>query len=107
LARLREVAQANIALLKQFMERHRSTLGWIPPEGGTVAFPWLRDGRDSRPICEALASEGVLVAPGDCFGLPEHFRIGVGAQATGFQEALDVTSRVFSRWSEPVWIFVC
>jgi len=82
--------------LKQFMDRHRSTLGWIPPEGGTVAFPWLLDGRDSRPMCQALAREGVLVAPGDCFGLPEHFRIGVGAQATGFQEALDVTSRVFT-----------
>ena len=96
LARLREVAQANVALLQQFMERHRSTLGWIPPEGGTVAFPWRLDGRDSRPICQALAREGVLVAPGDCFGLSAHFRIGVGAQATGFQEALDATSRVFT-----------
>jgi aspartate/methionine/tyrosine aminotransferase len=96
LARLREVAQANLALLKQFMERHRSVLGWIPPAGGTVAFPWLLDGRDSRPICRALSREGVLVAPGDCFGLPEHFRIGVGAEATGFKEALDVTSRVFA-----------
>ena len=94
LARLREVAQVNVALLQQFMERQRSTLGWIPPAGGTVAFPWLLDGRDSRPICQALAREGVLVAPGDCFGLPEHFRIGVGAQATGFQEALEVASRV-------------
>jgi aspartate/methionine/tyrosine aminotransferase len=96
LARLREVAQTNFTLLKQFMERYRGTLGWIPPEGGTVAFPWLLDGRDSRPICQALAHEGVLVAPGDCFGLPEHFRIGIGAQATEFQDALDVASRLFT-----------
>jgi aspartate/methionine/tyrosine aminotransferase len=96
LARLREVAQANFGLLKQFMERQRGSLGWTPPEGGTVAFPWLLDGRDSRPMCQALAREGVLVAPGDCFGLPDHFRIGVGAQAAGFQDALDVASRVFT-----------
>jgi aspartate/methionine/tyrosine aminotransferase len=96
LARLREVAQTNLALLKQFMERHRGILGWIPPEGGTVAFPWLLDGADSRPICQALAREGVLVAPGDCFGFPQHFRIGVGAQATEFQDALDIASRVFA-----------
>ena len=96
LARLREVAQNNLVLLKQFMERHCDTLGWIPPDGGKVAFPWLLGGRDSRPICQALAREGVLVAPGDCFGLPEHFRIGVGAQATEFQDALDVASRVFT-----------
>ena len=97
LARLRAVAQANLALLREFMQRQHGTLGWIPPQGGTVAFPWLLDGRDSRPICQALAREGVLVAPGDCFGLPEHFRIGIGAQATGFQEALDAASRVFTR----------
>jgi aspartate/methionine/tyrosine aminotransferase len=96
LARLREVAQANFGLLRQFMEHHRGTFDWTPPNGGTVAFPWLIDGRDSRPICQVLAREGVLVAPGDCFGLPEHFRIGVGAQATGFQDALDVASRVFT-----------
>jgi aspartate/methionine/tyrosine aminotransferase len=96
LARLREVSRANLGLLKQFMGHHRGTLGWTPPRGGTVAFPWRLDGRDSRPLCQALAREGVLVAPGDCFGLPEHFRIGVGAQATGFQDALDVASRVFT-----------
>jgi|HubBroStandDraft_1064217.scaffolds.fasta_scaffold06828_2 aspartate/methionine/tyrosine aminotransferase len=101
LGRLKEVAQANFALLKQFMGRHRDTLGWIPPKGGTVAFPWLLDGRDSRPICQALAGEGVLVAPGDCFGLPEHFRLGVGAQATGFQDALDIASRVLSATAVP------
>jgi aspartate/methionine/tyrosine aminotransferase len=97
LGRLKQVAQANCDLLKQFMTRHRDTLGWIPPKGGTVAFPWLLDGRDSRPLCHALAREGVLVAPGDCFGLPEHFRLGVGAQATGFQEALDIASRVLKK----------
>jgi aspartate/methionine/tyrosine aminotransferase len=101
LGRLKEVAQANFAMLKQFMGRHSDTLGWIPPKGGTVAFPWLLDGRDSRPICHALAREGVLVAPGDCFGLAEHFRLGVGAQATGFQDALDIASRVLSATRSP------
>jgi aspartate/methionine/tyrosine aminotransferase len=96
ISHLREVAQANFALLEQFMQRHRSTLGWIPPGGGTVSFPWLLDGRDSRPICQALAREGVLVAPGDCFGVAEHFRIGLGAHATGFEEALEIASRVFT-----------
>ena len=41
-------------------------------------------------MCEVLAREGVLVAPGDCFEAPTHFRIGFGAQASGFQEALDI-----------------
>jgi hypothetical protein len=61
LQRLRQVARANLVLLARFMEENRSVLGWAPPAGGTTCFPWLRDGSDSRPVCEALAKAGVLV----------------------------------------------
>jgi hypothetical protein len=60
-----------------------------------VAFPWWLDGRDARPMCEALAREGALTAPRECFDASEHFRIGFGGQASGFQDALDIASRVF------------
>jgi aspartate/methionine/tyrosine aminotransferase len=39
LSRLIGVAQANLALLKEFMATHGDTIGWVPPSGGTVAFP--------------------------------------------------------------------
>jgi aspartate/methionine/tyrosine aminotransferase len=96
LSRLRKVAQANLILLKRFVGQHRDRIGWVEPRGGTVAFPWLLDGRDARPTCQSMAREGVLIAPGDCFAAPEHFRLGIGAQGSGFQEALDIASRVFS-----------
>jgi aspartate/methionine/tyrosine aminotransferase len=64
----------------------------VRPSGGTVAFPWRLDGRDARPMCEALAREGVLVGPGDCFAAAAHFRVGFGAQANGFQRALDIAA---------------
>lgn len=96
LSRLNAVARANMALLERFMHAHREHIGWVRPAGGTVSFPWLLDGRDARPLCQALARAGVLVVPGDCFGAAEHFRIGVGAQAEGFERALDIASRVVS-----------
>lgn len=96
LTRLNKVARANLALLESFMESHRHLLGWIPPAGGTVCFPWLLDGRDSRPVCRSLAREGVLVAPGDCFGAPAHFRVGLGAQHEGFQDALEIASSILA-----------
>jgi hypothetical protein len=34
----------------------------------------------------------VLLAPGDCFDAPEHFRLGFGAQAEGFAQALEIVS---------------
>jgi aspartate/methionine/tyrosine aminotransferase len=90
LQRLRDVARANLELLTRFMEEHRAVLGWAPPAGGTTCFPWLLDGRDSRPLCEALAKAGVLAAPGDCFDMPAHFRLGFGAMTSGYADALEI-----------------
>jgi DNA-binding transcriptional MocR family regulator len=90
LARLQRVSRANLALLDRFMHEHRDAIEWTRPAGGTTGFPSLRDGRDARPLCELLAKDGVLLAPGDCFEMPAHFRIGVGALAEGYEEALEV-----------------
>ena len=92
LSRLEEITRTNLARLDEFMNAHLSTLGWVRPSGGTVAFPWRLDGHNTRPMCEALAHEGVLVAPGDCFDAGAHFRVGFGAQVSGFQQALDIAA---------------
>jgi aspartate/methionine/tyrosine aminotransferase len=96
IARLRSVSEDNLRLLTRFMHDHRSALGWTPPAGGTTCFPWLRDLRDARPLCEILAKAGVLVAPGDCFDMPAHFRIGIGALTDGYHEALDIFRAVLA-----------
>ncbi len=90
---------ATSIALQRFLQRQEDVIGWLPPSGGTVTFPWLRDGRDARPLCETLARAGVLVAPGDCFSVPDHFRIGLGAQSEGFEEALGVFERVLDERS--------
>jgi aspartate/methionine/tyrosine aminotransferase len=96
LSRLEAVARANLALLANFMDEHREVLGWATPGGGTTCFPWLRDGRDARSLCEALAKAGVLVAPGDCFHMPAHFRVGFGAMRSGYSDALEIFRRVLA-----------
>ena len=96
LERLRAVSVANLALLSRFMHEHRGALDWTPPGGGTTCFPRLRDGRNARPLCELLAKDGVLVAPGDCFDMPAHFRIGVGALTSGYGDALEIFRAVLA-----------
>ena len=93
LQRTRSIAAANLASLTGFMDEMRDILGWAPPRGGLQAFPWFRDGRDSRPFCERLAEKGVALMPGDCFGMPEHVRIGFGSQAGGIDAALAIVGR--------------
>jgi aspartate/methionine/tyrosine aminotransferase len=89
LARLRQVAMANLARLDGLIAGSGGRLAWVRPHGGTTAFPWLADGRDARPFCEDLARAGVLLAPGDCFDHPAHMRIGFAQQAEGFDIAID------------------
>jgi aspartate/methionine/tyrosine aminotransferase len=90
LQRVNTVASANLKELHSFMARVSEVLEWVPPQAGLVAFPWFRDGRDSRPFCERMAERGVLLAPGDCFGMPEHMRIGFGSQEDGIRCALAI-----------------
>src|SRR5580692_11055874 len=71
-----------------FMTEHQETIGWIPPRGGMTAFPWLTSGEDSRAFCQAAAERGILLAPGDCFDAPPHFRLGFAAMTDKFPEAL-------------------
>jgi aspartate/methionine/tyrosine aminotransferase len=98
LAELRQVAARNLGLLTGFMQAHADRLVFAPPAGGTTCFPRLADGRDARPLAEALARAGVLVAPGDCFEAPSHVRIGFGAQREGYADALAVFGEVLRRF---------
>ncbi len=97
LSRARAVVGANLAALERFIAAHAGTLAWFKPAGGTTAFPWFTDGRDARPFAEALATQGVLVTPGDCFGARDHFRVGLGAECGEFAAALAIVSRVLDQ----------
>jgi aspartate/methionine/tyrosine aminotransferase len=87
--RVRALCESNLELLRAFFREHEEVFGFVPPVGGMTSFPWLRSGASARPLCEAAAAQGVLLAPGDAFGCPAHFRLGFGACADGFAEALD------------------
>lgn len=94
LQRSAEVAAANLKLLDQFFADHDADFGWVRPRGGFTIFPWLRDGSDARDFCRAVARKGVLLAPGDCFEMPQHFRLGFGVTHEGFAEALSRIAEV-------------
>jgi len=89
LGRTQKVANENLRQLDHFMAKHQETIGWIPPCGGMTALPWLLSGEESRSFCQAAAEQGILLAPGDCFNAPQHFRLGFSVMTDRFPEALD------------------
>jgi aspartate/methionine/tyrosine aminotransferase len=90
-ARARRIASANLALLDSFFEAHRGVLNWVRPTGGMTAFPWITNAgiANARPFCREAMQRGILLAPGDCFGMPAHFRIGFAASGERFAAAID------------------
>jgi aspartate/methionine/tyrosine aminotransferase len=86
--RARRVAQKNLAMLDQLFRENEELFQWVRPRGGMTAFPLLRGRGSAREFCRKLAARGVLVAPGDCFGMPSHFRLGFGRTGDRFSEAI-------------------
>jgi len=99
LGKTQEVAAQNLKLLESFMADHRDVLGWIPPQGGMTAFPWLVSGENARPFCQAATECGVLLAPGDCFDTPSHFRLGFAAVGDNLSQALERFAAFVKSWS--------
>ena len=99
LGKTQEVATRNLKLLDRFMADHRDVLGWIPPQGGMTAFPWLVGGENDRLFCQAAAEHGILVVPGDYFDTPSHFRLGFAAAGDDFSKALDRFGAFVKSWS--------
>jgi aspartate/methionine/tyrosine aminotransferase len=95
--RARATAETNLAILDSFFKKEEDRLSWTRPQGGFTAFPNLTSGEDTRAICQRVAELGVLLAPGDCFGYPSHFRLGFGACERGFANALEIFSEVLRK----------
>jgi|SRR5215468_780761 len=99
LGKAQQAAAHNLARLDGFMAKHSDLLGWIRPQGGMTAFPWLTSSENARPFCQAATERGILFAPGDCFDAPSHFRLGFAASGDRFSVALDRLEAFMQSWA--------
>ena len=94
--RARRVSAPNLALLDDWAVANEEHIEWLRPRGSMTAFPRVRGLSDARPFCVAAAERGVLVALGEAFGAPAHFRIGFGLEMPRYREALGILSEVLA-----------
>lgn len=81
IARAKGILAANFPKVRDFVSS-RPELEWVPPQGGTVAFPRVRGVDDTTRFVERLVSEReTIVVPGRFFEAPSHFRIGFSGQS--------------------------
>jgi aspartate/methionine/tyrosine aminotransferase len=94
--RAREVSAKNLGALTEWCAENEEWIEWLRPRGSMTAFPRVRGAHDSRPFCVAAAERGVLLALGEAFGAPAHFRIGFGLAMPRYREALGILGDVLA-----------
>ena len=74
----RGVARRGTEALCAWVES-RADVSWVPPHAGIISFPRIEGVRDTVALAKrAYKEHGVMVSPGEHFGMPGHLRIGVG-----------------------------
>lgn len=83
----RRVVEADHVLLAQFLQNNPSVSA---PEThfGTTAFLRLRDYGMEDFLARLRTEYETSVVPGRFFGMPDHFRVGMGVNTTMFREGL-------------------
>jgi aspartate/methionine/tyrosine aminotransferase len=90
LARTRQFIREGYARLESWIADHSPLLSVVPPESTALAFVRYELGMPSFSVADALRRRaGVLVAPGEYFGIENHLRITHGLKAEYLRTALD------------------
>jgi aspartate/methionine/tyrosine aminotransferase len=94
LARTRGIVRANYQVLRSWLEK-RPQFSHVRPEAGAIAFVKYSHPINSTVLVERLRTErGVLVVPGDHFGMDGYLRVGFGSHPEHLVGALERIAEV-------------
>lgn len=100
LERTRRILRENMGRLAGWLEDHGGLFEYRRPEAGAICFVRYRMEVGSSDLAERLRrEEGVLLVPGDHFGMDGYFRLGFGEPAAELSAALDRISRLAAELS--------
>lgn len=87
--RTRGIVRANLELLRSWMDAQEGRFSYQPPDAGAICFARYDAPVNSTAFAEKLRTEkGVLVVPGDHFGMDAYLRIGFGNPEDELMEGL-------------------
>jgi hypothetical protein len=98
LDRTRRIIVENRELLSGWLDNRAELFSYRLPEAGAICHVRYDAEVGSTALAEELRDrEGVLVVPGDHFGLDHTLRLGFGPPAHELEEALERIDRTFAR----------
>jgi aspartate/methionine/tyrosine aminotransferase len=90
LSRSKRILKDNLALLSAWVDRNNDLFSFVPPKAGGMAFIRYAMPINSTALIHRLREErGIMLLPGEVYGLDHYIRIGIGAPADHLQAGLD------------------
>ncbi|MHA1222664.1 MAG: aminotransferase class I/II-fold pyridoxal phosphate-dependent enzyme [Candidatus Heimdallarchaeaceae archaeon] len=100
LHRNRQLLRDNVQLFDNWMNKHRDILTYIPPQAAAIAFVRYSLNINSTELTTKLREEkSLLVVAGDCFGMDNYLRIGIGSEKEFLSKGLNLLSDMFEEVS--------
>ena len=92
------IRQANMETWEEWYKENLDLVTCEEPAAGFTVFPKYRNRLGSTKFSERLLKEeGVLVSPGDQFGVERHLRINIGAKGETLGDGLERIGRFMRR----------
>ncbi|TET68463.1 MAG: aminotransferase class I/II-fold pyridoxal phosphate-dependent enzyme [Candidatus Aminicenantes bacterium] len=89
LDRNRKILNENLAVLEEWVQKHKPLFELIPPRAGGVAFLRYNMKINSTELADKLLKDkSVFVVAGDFFGMDHYIRIGIGTEKDYFKAGL-------------------
>lgn len=90
LARTRSIIRVNLPVMADWLSSHGDEFAYLAPEAGAIVYVRYRLPVNSTTLVNRLREEkGVLIVPGDHFGMDGYLRIGTGSETGYLRTALD------------------
>ncbi len=100
LSRNRDVLKDNLEHMKKWVQKHGDLFHFVAPKAGGMVFLRYNMSINSTELSIILREKkDVFVVPGDCFGMDNYIRIGIGARREYLLEGLDLIDELLKEIS--------
>lgn len=90
LQRSKTILRENLALLTNWVKANEEFFSFVPPKAGGMAFIKYSHSMNSTALVHRLREErGIMLLPGDVYGMDGYIRIGIGAPGDHLSAGLE------------------
>ncbi len=89
LSRNRKMLNENLSLFQNWLDKRKHLFDFIPQKAGAMSFVRYHFDMNSTVLTERLRKEkSLLIVAGDCFGMDNYLRLGIGSEKEYLLEGL-------------------